>query len=282
MRNWSTEKDLVAIPERLTTSDTRSRARGGVSPRDAEGDLLVRRGPAARAIHECTKFLFRVFAVLLFDLRIFGARRAQRAGPLVVASNHQSFLDPALLGICLPQRAYYLARDSLFRVPLFGRYISALNALPIPRGTAASRRGIDLGRAVMRAGSSLILFPEGTRSRDGKMGPVKRGVDLVTRPTGAGVVPAFIDGSFEAWPRGGWLRARPIRIFFGTPFEAGARNAEGKEIDDDDPRPATGGHGTCADLVTRLSASYRSLEAHSRRVRLAGAARRRGWPHYSG
>lgn len=253
-----------------------------MNPREAESDLQVRRGPADRALYVLTKFIFRVIALLFFDLRFFGALRAPLRGPLVVASNHQSYLDPALLGICLRQRAYYMARDNLFRLPLFGRFISGLNALPIPRGTAASRRGIDLGRAVMRAGASLILFPEGTRSRDGRMGPVKRGVDLITRPTGAAVVPAFIDGSFEAWPTGRALRARPIRIFFGTPFEAGPSKAEERNSDDRDPRPVAGEHGTGADLVTRLSASYRRLEAHSRRVRLAGAARQRGWPHYFG
>src|SRR5262245_43525136 len=104
-----------------------------MSPRDAEGDLLVRRGPVARAVHELTKSLFRVFSTLRFDLRIFGSRRTRIDGPVVVASNHQSFLDPALMGISLRQRSYYMARDNLFKIPLFGRYISALNALPIPR-----------------------------------------------------------------------------------------------------------------------------------------------------
>ncbi len=242
---------------------------------------MVRRGAGAWALYGACKLLLRALAILLFDIRIFDARRTQRRGPVVLASNHQSFLDPALLGISLRQRSFYMARDTLFRIPLFRQFITGLNAIPIPRGSAASRRGIDLARAVLRAGKSLILFPEGTRTRDGRMGPVKRGVELIARPTGAGVIPAFIDGSFDAWPPGGWLRPHPVRIFFGDPLEAGASRAD-ERGGGGDPRTPAGKDGSCADLTARLTASFRRLEARSRRVRRAGAARSSGWPHFFG
>src|SRR5262249_32979928 len=116
---------------------------------------VPRRSRAARAFYSVCWFLSRIAGIILYDVRTFGAHRVPRKGPAVIASNHQSFLDPWILGMCLPRPTYYLARDDLFRFRGFAALIRALNALPIPRRGVSSRRGIELGRGVMRAGEPL-------------------------------------------------------------------------------------------------------------------------------
>ncbi len=244
-------------------------------------DRFLQRGAGARLLYRFCQFNLQILAILLLDYRVFGALGIPRRGAVVVASNHQSYLDPLLVGLCLPRRAFYLARESLFRFFGFRRIIHYLNALPIPRGTFC-RQGIHLARGVIRKGEVLIMFPEGTRSPDGKLGTVKRGVELITGSQEAAVIPAYIDGSFRVWPRSGGFHFHPIRIFFGTPLEGGAPGADKGCIENEAAGAAGPGgeNGLSADLPTRLEAAYRNLEAKARRVRwvgAAGASRRLGY-----
>lgn len=134
-----------------------------------------------------------------FKLRLSGRENVPEEGPLVLISNHQSFLDPVLCGIFLKRPLYFLARDSLFH-GLFGRLITSVNTIPVKRGTA------DLGAMKtiiekLRLGWGVCLFPEGTRSGDGKITAFKPGFGLICRRGDADVVPVVIDGAFECWPR---------------------------------------------------------------------------------
>ncbi len=201
--------------------------------------------------------------LLLFDVRCYGHSRIVRRGSCIVASNHESFLDPWIVGLCIPRAAYFLARETLFRIPLFGRLIYSVHARPIPReGGAASRQAIRVSRRIVEEGGLLLMFPEGTRSADGRLGTVKRGVELIAGPSAAPVVPAYIEGSFEAWPRHRPLpRLKSVRVFFGEPIGTGGR-----------PAQVTGNKLSCADLTGRLSAAFRSLEAEASRVRGRGSA----------
>ena len=235
---------------------------------------MVRRGWTSCLYYAACQYLSRITAMLAFDYRAFGTRHVPRKGGAVIASNHQSYLDPWLAGLPLPRRSYYLARESLFRFPGFGRLISSLNALPIPREGAASRRAIELGRAVLRAGEIVTLFPEGTRSRDGRLGRMKRGIDLISRVPGAAVVPVYLDGSFEVWPRDRGLTLRPVRSFMDRPLVNSAASAPGGASPEAGPGQEGHEDALDADLVTRLKASYRRLKARAQRVRWAGAVRR--------
>jgi 1-acyl-sn-glycerol-3-phosphate acyltransferase len=263
------------------------------SVRSRESDGAVRRGRANGAYVCLVRFISSIIGILLFDIRVFGGGRVPRKGAAVLAGNHQSFIDPWLLGFTVPRRSFFLARDSLF-VGLLGRFIAGLNALPIPREGASSRKAIELGRAVTRAGEMVTLFPEGTRSRDGRLGPLKRGFELIARATRAAVVPALIDGAFDVWPRDGGLTFRPVRIFFGRPLppvlDGDRRRTGPPSAPDGSPGDAVrgpgggddGNDGMFADLTARLAASYRSLGARARRVRWAGAAGPGGRLHYFG
>jgi len=121
-------------------------------------------------------------------------------GAFILISNHQSFLDPVLCGIGLKRHLYFLARDSLFKNKLFGGLISSVNTIPVKRGRAdfSSIKKI-IGK--LKDGGGVCLFPEGTRSEDGRIGRFKPGFGLICRRGEAVIVPVLIDGAFECWPK---------------------------------------------------------------------------------
>lgn len=143
------------------------------------------------------------------------------AGPCLLAANHQSMLDPPLIGSCLPAEVAFVARKTLFENPAFGWVIRACHALPLDRDDAdlgAIRRAL----AVLAEGRRLVIFPEGTRSGDGELLPAKAGAGLLAVKSGVPVVPIRIRGARDVLPRGGWLPTggARIRIRFGKAIPA--------------------------------------------------------------
>jgi len=121
-------------------------------------------------------------------------------GAFVLISNHQSFLDPLFCGTPLKKHLHFLARDTLFTNRFFGWLLSSVNTIPVRQGEAdlpAIRKVI----AKLKEGYSVCLFPEGTRTSDGKITPFKPGLGLLCRRGQAAIVPVVIDGAFECWPR---------------------------------------------------------------------------------
>ena len=150
-------------------------------------------------------------------------------GGMVIASNHQSYVDPVLLGAALPRRISFMARDTLFRNPLFGRLIRDVGAFPVRRDGVGTE-GLKTAVRKLKAGEAVLVFPEGTRTRDGQVGPIKDGAGLLSRMASVPVVPAAVEGTFRAWPRG---RAYPLparmRVAFGEaiPAERFRRDPDG-------------------------------------------------------
>lgn len=158
-------------------------------------------------------------SALLFDLKVHGAHHVPATGGVLIVSNHQSFLDPVLLGCRLRRPMSYLARHTLFEVNRFFTWlIRSLNAFPVRQG-----RG-DVGAMKetikrLQAGQMLNIYPEGSRTEDGEIGRIEPGAALVIRRAGVPVVPAVIHGSFESWPRGTKApRPHPVRVMFGPPL----------------------------------------------------------------
>lgn len=139
-------------------------------------------------------------------------------GGVILASNHQSFLDPVLVAVPLPRGVTFMARDTLFRFLPFRLLIASLGAFPVQRGTA------DLGamrEAIRRleAGRALLVFPEGTRTKDGRVGRMRAGIGLLASRAKVPVVPVRISGAFESWPRSSKLpRPKPVTVRFGPPL----------------------------------------------------------------
>jgi 1-acyl-sn-glycerol-3-phosphate acyltransferase len=146
------------------------------------------------------RFACRIFLKLCFRLRFYGIENVPDCGPVVLVGNHQSFLDPVLCGILIKRHMHYLARDTLFKNRLFARLLTSVNTSPVKRGQAdltAIRKAV----ALLKQQNALCLFPEATRTTDGKISPFKPGFGLLCRKGGAAVVPVLIDGAFECWPK---------------------------------------------------------------------------------
>lgn len=156
------------------------------------------------------------FCRLLFRFRYSGGDDVPATGPLLVVSNHQSHLDPVLIGVACPRQVGALARASLFVGP-FGWLIRSFGAVPVERGSATG--GIRALLGMLRAGEAAIVFPEGTRTLDGKLQPFQSGFAAIARRGGATIVPTTIDGAFAALPRGAVLpRPRQISLSFHQPI----------------------------------------------------------------
>lgn len=120
-------------------------------------------------------------------------------GAAILAANHVSFYDPPLLSISTPYEVHFLARKTLFDVPLFGRLIRRLNAHPVS-GRAQDVTVFKTIVRLMRDGKKVIIFPEGKRSVNGDLQPMKPGVAMLIARTGAAVVPTYLHGTFAVWP----------------------------------------------------------------------------------
>jgi 1-acyl-sn-glycerol-3-phosphate acyltransferase len=179
------------------------------------------------------RFGCRIFCAFFFRLRVYGRENVPREGAFILASNHQSYLDPVFCGVGLKRHLCYVARDSLFRYRLFAWLINSLNAVPIGRDRAdiAAMKAII---ARLREGRGVCLYPEGTRTHDGRITAVKPGFGLLCRRAEAAVVPVLIDGAFECWPRQRRLfRSGPVTVWYGPALPAAqARSMTNEELAD--------------------------------------------------
>ncbi|RLT04159.1 MAG: 1-acyl-sn-glycerol-3-phosphate acyltransferase [Planctomycetota bacterium] len=177
----------------------------------------ARRGHSAFgcALYASLWVLTRMFAVSVFGFRVRFAESLPKQGGLLVLSTHQSHLDPLLLGLSCHRRLSSMARSSLYRFKPFAAIITALDAIPIDResSTVAAMKGV-INR--LRDGAAVVIFPEGTRTADGKLGELKGGFVLLAKRAGVPIVPVAIVGAWECWPRTR-LFPRPgrIRLEFG-------------------------------------------------------------------
>lgn len=159
--------------------------------------------------------LCRTLGVAVFGVRSRFAQPLPKTGGLVVLSSHQTFLDPLLLGLATDRRLSSLARSSLYRFKPFGAVITALDAVPIDRESSALKAMKAVIERLER-GAAVIIFPEGARTHDGRLGEFKSGFALIAKKAAVPIVPVAIVGGFECWPRTRLLpRPGRIRLEFG-------------------------------------------------------------------
>jgi len=171
---------------------------------------------------------FRMLYRFYFRWRVFNPERVPLTGGVILASNHASYLDPPLVGAGSTRPINYLARQSLFRFPLFGPLLRSWQAVPVDRdgGGAAGLKAI-LDRLL--AGGGIILFPEGTRTQDGRLQPARSGIGLTVIKSDAPVVPVRTFGTFEAYGRHRkFPLPKRVAVKYGQPMTFADQRAEAK------------------------------------------------------
>jgi 1-acyl-sn-glycerol-3-phosphate acyltransferase len=172
--------------------------------------------------------LVRIFLAVYCRLRTSGMENIPEEGGFILASNHIAAGDPPFLGAAIGREMYFLAKKELFKNPMLGLLIRNLNAIPVDRGVF-DRRALSLSLQKLRGGFGLILFPEGTRSKTGKLGRGKPGIGMLALEAGVPIVPARIENSrkFLRLPFSG----KRLIMRFGSPIPPGflARFENSKE-----------------------------------------------------
>lgn len=157
-------------------------------------------------------------AKLFFRLRTKDRQNVPLEGPVVLLANHQSHLDPPLVGGATKRQLSYLARDTLFKGAL-GPLIRSYDAVPVDRD-GSGLAGIRATLKRLKQGGAVLLFPEGTRTPDGELQPLKPGFIALVRRSRAVIVPLGFDGPHRAWPKGQKLPTlfSPIAMHYGKPI----------------------------------------------------------------
>src|SRR6202012_13123 len=183
-----------------------------------EHDRYYRRAREKRAnllIYGFVRVSFQAFFLVYFRFKRIGREHIPSRGPVIIASNHRSLLDPFVIACMARRPMYYVAKKEIFLYNrLLGWALAALGAFPVDRG-AGDSDFIDTAKAILARGDIVLIFPEGTRTRPGSLGRPRRGVGRLALETGAPVVPVAIIGT-EAIRRGWRIRPRKVRIRIGN------------------------------------------------------------------
>ncbi|MCK5306037.1 MAG: 1-acyl-sn-glycerol-3-phosphate acyltransferase [Candidatus Omnitrophica bacterium] len=162
-----------------------------------------------------SRAIFTVLFKLFFRIRVLGAENIPAAGPFIVAANHVSYLDPVVVGVASPRRVAFITRGSLFKNRCFGLLIKSVGAFPLSDGEGSNIAAIRKALGILKTNAGLLVFPEGTRSYDGKLRTGLSGVGLIAARAGCPVIPAFVSGTDKALPRGaGFIKIARVSVYF--------------------------------------------------------------------
>lgn len=197
-------------------------------------------------VYRVAWYLARFLLHTLFGYRAEGWENVPKEGPVILASNHLSILDPIAIGAGVRRPVSFLARADVFRLPFLSWLLPRLYAIPVERGQSDLSAVKSAIRALER-GMAFGIFPEGTRSRTGRLQPFKTGVAAIALRTGSPVVPVAVVGTEEAWPVGRKLfrLRRPIRVVYGQPIPV--------------PKPSRVSHQELETLTREIEARVREL-----------------------
>jgi len=183
-------------------------------------------------LYHGSRHVLLVLFKLFHRWKVVGSEHIPATGGCLLASNHASFMDPPALSCAIAHRNIrFMARDTLFKNGIGSWFMHGVGVFPISRDrgdVGALKKCIQM----LKGGDCVGIFPEGTRTRDGELAPVKPGIGFLILAAGVPVVPAYIDGSFQAYPRdASWPKPHPVRIYFGPPIQPSEFEVLGKGRD---------------------------------------------------
>jgi len=186
-------------------------------------------------IYDICYFLCKGICKILFRFRVVGEENVPKRGSVILASNHVSYLDPIFVGISLPRKIHYMAKEEIFRNPLLSWFMRKLQAFPVSRdrvGPTSMKRALQ----VIKKEKMILLFPEGTRGDGKTLLRAKPGIGAIAEKSGAPIVPVFLQGPEKVLPRGSWrLRFHQVTVGFGLPLlPPSPRGGESKKNDYED------------------------------------------------
>lgn len=166
-------------------------------------------------LYKIVKVIFHIIFGILFRPKVVGRENVPMEGAMIMAANHVSNWDPPIAGTYMPRPVAYMAKEELFTPAIAGAIISSLYAFPVKRG-AADRAAIKTALSILKQGLCLGVFPEGTRSKDGKLHKAEAGVALLAAMSKAPVVPVALINTNRIFQNGGLLPQ--LQIIFGEPM----------------------------------------------------------------
>ncbi|MEH7224262.1 lysophospholipid acyltransferase family protein [Bacillus sp. JJ1566] len=146
----------------------------------------------------------------LYRIEVLGRENIPKEGGVLICSNHIDNLDPPVVGVTSPRPIHFMAKAELFKVPVLGRILPNVNAFPVKRG-GSDRESLRTALKILKEGNVLGIFPEGTRSKDGKLGKGLSGVGFFALRTNCTVVPCAIIGPYKPFGK--------LRVVYGKPVE---------------------------------------------------------------
>ena len=195
-----------------------------------EGPVTKTSAPSARS-HMSASYLvgwcfFRAVFAVYFRWSVFNSERVPLEGPVILASNHASYIDPPLVGAGVRRQINFLARETIFRVPILAAILRSWEVVPVDRD-GGTGRGLKMILSRLEKGGAIILFPEGTRSRHGELNPARSGIGLAVIKSTAPVVPSRVFGTHKAFgPHMLVPRPRRLTVKYGRPLLFEALRAE--------------------------------------------------------
>lgn len=200
----------------MSTSEPAARA-----PRSNGGQLVV----GSRFVYRLGRFLVKSDLVLMHRFRAEGVENLPRTGGVLIVANHQSYLDIPIVASATPRHVAFVARATLAHSRFLAFVMRESGAVLIQPNTP-DRGALEAMIGHLVQGDCVAVFPEGTRTHDGRMGTFRAGAAVAARRAGVPIVPAAILGAYEAWPRSRKLpHPRPIRLRFGEPIAPGTADA---------------------------------------------------------
>jgi 1-acyl-sn-glycerol-3-phosphate acyltransferase len=170
-------------------------------------------------VYQSSTRLFKLFLLIWHRLKIRGAENIPKEGGVLIASNHASYLDPPVVGVGYRGRpVHFMARDTLWNSKFGSWWMNKVGCIPVSRGTG-DIKALKMTIKALKEGKAVSMFPEGTRTEDGELQEAKGGIGFIIEKSGCVVVPAYIDGSYKAHPKGTkFIKPCKLTVTFGKPI----------------------------------------------------------------